>query len=57
MRKDYFFTPQIQPPCQGIVGNLLGETGRGGTLFILVRAHLELFLRFHQGTILSCGEL
>jgi hypothetical protein len=43
--------------CQGLVGNLLGATGRGGTLSVLGHTHLEFFLRRHQGTILSHGEL
>jgi hypothetical protein len=39
------------------MGNLLGATERGETLSVLGRTHLELFLRHHQGTILSRGEL
>jgi hypothetical protein len=31
--------------------------GRGRTLFVLGRTHLEFFSRCHQGTILSRGEL
>ena len=55
--EDYFSTPQSYPPCQGLVGNLLWEKGWVGTLSILGHAHLELFPRCHQGTILSRGEL
>ena len=56
-RKDYFHTPQSRPPCQGLVGSLLRERGWGRTLFVLGCTHLEFFLRCHQGTILSCGDL
>jgi hypothetical protein len=56
-RWDYFRTPQSRPPCQGLVGNLLGARGRGRTLFFLDYTHLEFFPRCHQGTILSRGEL
>jgi hypothetical protein len=56
-RKDYFRTPESRPPCQGLVGNLLGARGRGRTLFVLGCTHLEFFPRHHQGTILSRGEL
>jgi hypothetical protein len=45
------------PPCQGIVGNLLGAIERGETLSVLGRTHLKFFPRRHQGTILSRGEL
>jgi hypothetical protein len=33
------------------------QEGRGRTLFVLSRTHLEFFPRCHQGTILSRGEL
>ena len=56
-RENYFCTPQSYPPCQGLVGNLLWAKGRDRTLFVLSRTHLEFFLRCHQGTILSRGEL
>ena len=55
--KIIFALLKAAPPCQGLVGNLLGATGRGGTLSILDHTHLEFFLRCHQGTILSRGEL
>ena len=53
----YFFTTQSRPPCQGLVGNLLWEKGRGGTLSVLSHTHLEFFPRCHKGTILSSGKL
>ena len=56
-RKDYFCTPQSCPSCQRLVKNLLWVKGRGGTLSVLGCAHFELFLRCHQGIILSHGEL
>ena len=56
-RKDYFFSTQSRPPCQGLVGNLLWEKGWRITLSVLSRTHLEFFPRFHKGTILSNGEL
>ena len=55
--KIIFSLLKAAPPCQGLVGNLLRARGQGRTLFFLDRTHLELFLRCHQGTILSRGEL
>ena len=55
--KILLFLYSNRPPCQGLVGNLLWEKGRGGTLFFLGHTHLEFILRCHNGIILSHGEI
>jgi hypothetical protein len=42
------------PPCQTLVGNLLGENFHRGIWNILGRSHLGFFCGCRQRTILSC---
>jgi hypothetical protein len=52
--KDHLRTPQGSPPCQTLVGNLLGEKFHRGIWNIWGRAHLGFFCGCGQRTILSC---
>ena len=45
------------PPTSRIGGKPIVSIRKRGTLTILYRTHLELFMRCHQGTVLPCGEL
>jgi hypothetical protein len=52
--KYHLCTPQGSPPCQTLVGNLLGEKFHGGIWNIWGRAHLGFFCGCGQGIILPC---
>jgi hypothetical protein len=52
--KYHLRTPQGSPPCQTLVGNLLGEKFHRGIWNIWGRAHLGFFCGCGQRTILSC---
>ena len=57
LRKYYFFSSESLPPCQGLVGNLLGAKGWKYRLTTFSRTHLEFIPGCHQGAVLPCWKL